>query len=316
MNELFPQENLEKFDEQALDALLNDIDKYDADHNIGTGLGQGLAGMLMQGIVTEDDIEMGTVSQELQKKIEQNLTIQDLEKRHHSILRQLGLSLESPNEKGDFDKNETYAIGSIKINLEDSRKYISFLKSLDKEKITDTQKKLLKITAKKLIHQIENEYNLEKTDDRLLELFLGMREIVSEYERLEMSEKVIDLRNYIDYVNSGYLKEYIFAKKNGIFSPIGEGFTFSTFQNDATYSYYIEYWNRRFFSTLDFIKQNPEAKEFYNKVLKYGLDCINFAEKDLESKIQQKNNEPNKNDEGLQRAINEVKERLLQIPKN
>ena len=316
MNEKLPQNNLEKFDEKALDAFLNDLNQYDKDHSTGTWLGRGLAGMFMQGMNeetkgTEDEMKMDEGLENLQKKIKENLTIDDLENRHNPTLNKLGLNLESPNKQGNIDENETYAVGSIKINLEDKRKYLSFLKSLDKEKVTDTQKKILEMTVEKLIDQVQNEYKLEEADERLLELFSGMREIVSEYERLGMGEKVNDFKDYLEHANSGYLREYIFAKNNGMFRPIGQGFALSTFQNDATYDYYLKYWNR-FFETLDEVKKNPNAKEFYNQVLKYGQDCIAFADNDPNFKAREIS-KPDEHNIGLRKAINEVKEKVSKI---
>ncbi len=316
MIEKFTQNNLEMFEENALDAFLTDLNQYDKEHNVGTWMGRGLAGMHMQGMReetagTEDEMKMNESLEKLQKKIQENLTIDDLENRHNPTLNKLGLNLESPNKQGNIDENETYAIGSIKINLEDKRKFLSYLKTLDKEKISETQKKILEMTVEKLIDQVQNEYKLEEADERLLELFSGMREIVSEYERLGLGEKVTDFKDYLEHANSGYLREYIFAINNGMFRPIGEGFALSTYQRDATYDYYLKYWNR-FFETLDEVKKNPNAKDFYNQVLKYGQDCIAFADNDPKFR-ELEINKPDEHTIGLRKAINEIKEKVSKI---
>ena len=98
MNEQFSQNNLEKFDEKALNAFLNDLNQYDKDHNVGTWMGRGLAGMFMQGMSeetagTEDEMKMDEGLEKLQKKIQENLTIDDLENRHNPTLNKLLLNL-------------------------------------------------------------------------------------------------------------------------------------------------------------------------------------------------------------------------------
>ncbi|MBP9763593.1 MAG: hypothetical protein KBD10_02520 [Candidatus Pacebacteria bacterium] len=318
MNEQFSQNNLEKFDEKALDAFITDMNQYDKDHNAGTWLGRGMAGIFMKEMDeetkgTEDETKMDPGLEKLQKKIQENLTIDDLENRHNPTLNKLGLNLESPNKEGNIDENETYAIGSIKMNLEDKTKYLLFLKSLDKEKITETQKKILEMTVQKLIDQVQNEYKLEEADERLLELFSGMRAIVSEYERLGMGEKVNDFKDYLEHANSGYLREYILAKNKGMFRPVGDGFALSTYQRDASYDRYLGYWDEKLFETLNEVKKNENAKEFYNSILKYAKDCIAFAEND--PKLAEYEAKDHKEYvDGVRKAISEVKEKLSKIP--
>ena len=317
MSEEFTRNIIENFDEKLLNAFISDLEQYDKDHNAGAWLGRGLAGMIMKDTNKEvEEIEDETKTNEglesLQQKIQESLTINDLENRHNPVLSKLGLSLESPNKKGDLDENETYAVGSIKINLEDKTKYLSFLKLLNKEKLTGTQKKILEMVAEKLIDQVQNEYKLEEADDRLLELFSGMKKIISEYERLGMGKKVNDFKHYLEYANSGYLREYIFAKNKGMFRPIGEGFALSTYQQDASYEHYLEYWNNNFFETIDLIKKNKNAKSLYNQVLKYAKDCISFAENDPKL-TEYETNGQKEYVNSVRKAIKEIKDKLSKI---
>lgn len=308
----------EQFDEKALEDFINDLNQYDKDHSQGAWLGRSLFGMVMQGIKeetegTKDEKKIDDSLENLQKKIQENLTIDDLESRHNPTLHKLGLNLESPNKEGNIDENETYAVGSIKINLEDKTKYLSFLKSLDKEKITDTQKRILKMTVEKISDQVKNEYRLEEGDERLLELFSGMREIISEYERLGMDEEIGQFKDYIEYANSGYFREYILARNRQIFEPIGDGFNLSTYQRDATHDYYVSRWGHEVFETLNEIKKNPNAKELYNKVLHYAKDCIAFAENDPILDEYEAKDSLGKYLIDTRRGITEVKERLSKI---
>jgi hypothetical protein len=122
MIEKFTQNNLEMFDEKALDAFLTDLNQYDKEHNVGTWMGRGLAGMHMQGMReetagTEDEMKMNESLEKLQKKIQENLTIDDLENRHNPTLNKLGLNLESPNKQGNIEKMSTLERNSLLIQL-------------------------------------------------------------------------------------------------------------------------------------------------------------------------------------------------------
>lgn len=307
------QNKPERFNEQELEAFVNDLNQYDAEHNKGAWMGKGLAAFMMQHM--EEENEEGETNKRdkgldnLRKKIENNLTLDELEQRHNPTLAKLGLSLESPNKEGDIDENEIYAIGAIQINLENKEEYLKFLRSIEADQLSETQKKILEMTVDKIVYQVQNEYNLENGDDRLLELFSGMREIVNEYERLGFGEKVKDFKDYLEHSSGGYLKEYILAKNKKLFEPIGEGFNFSTFQIDASYDYYIGRWENDFFLTLKQIAKNPDAKELYNTILRYGKDCIAFAEKD--SRIDTYNEEYVKS---IRKAITEIKDKIYTMP--
>lgn len=302
------QQNIsEKFNEQELEAFINDLNQYDSEHSKGAWMGKGLAAIMMQ---SEEEIGEGGDSglDKLKKKIENNLTLEKLEQRHNPTLLKLGLSLESPNKSEDIDENEIYAIGAIQINLENKEKYLEFLRSIDVSQLNETQKKILGMTVDKIVYQVQNEYNLHEGDDRLLELFSGMREIVGEYERLGVGEKVKEFKDYLEHAGGGYLREYIVAKNKHLFEPIGEGFNFSTFQRDASYDYYTGRWDHDFFKTLVEIRKNPEAKEFYNTILQYGKDCLAFAETD--PNLEKYDSAYVKN---IKRAIFDVKDKISKL---
>jgi len=316
----FLQKNTERFDNKALDAFVNDLEQYDKEHSEGTWFGRSMGTALLEGmsdktINEEGEIKMDEGLEKLQKEIQKNLTIDDLENRYNPTLNKLGLNLESPNKLGNFDENEIYALGSIKINIENKEKYLSFLKSLEQEKLSGTQKKILKMTVEKISDQIQNEYNLEEADERLLELFSGVREIVAEYERLGMSKEVAQFKDYIEYANSGYFREYILAKNRGIFKPVGEGWSLSTYQEDSSYDNYVSRWEREVFDTLDKVRKNPNAKEFYNKILQYAKECIAFSENDpkLEKYEKRGTSGDVKYVTSVRKGIAEVKKKLFQI---
>jgi hypothetical protein len=235
--------------------------------------------------------------------------VDDLIKRNINTLQKIGIDLESPNKKGDIDMNEQYVSGEVMIHLFDRDSYIDYLKSLEPGKISSSQEKLLQIITNKISGQIDREYNLEDPDGdtRMLEIFSGLREIVAEYERLGLEKEVSLFKDYLKYINSGYLKEYILVKNNNVFSEIGTGFNLSTFQKDSSPKMYKQYWENRFFTTLEKVKKNPEAVDLVNKMIDHAKKSIEFAENDpLE-------NYPKEYVDGLKPVIAEIKERLTNL---
>ncbi|MDQ5901341.1 MAG: hypothetical protein QG580_56 [Patescibacteria group bacterium] len=266
---------------EDIDSFIEDIERYDREHSSSRKMGGFLAAMIMSSMEDKEGIE------NIKKDIENSITIDDLIKRNINTLQKIGLDLESPNKEGDIDMNEQYVTGEVMIHLLDRDSYIDYLKSLEPGKISPSQEKLLEMITNKISSQIDREYNLEdsKGDERLLEIFSGLREIVSEYERLGLSKNVYIFKEYLEYLNSGYLKEYILVKKSGVFEEVGSGFNLSTFQIDSSPEMYKKYWKFRFFNILDRVKQNPEAKDLVEKMIEYAKKSIEFAEKDNEGRI-------------------------------
>lgn len=285
---------------QEIDSFIQDIEQYDHDHNPSRKMGGFLAALMMSNMKDQEGVE------NIKKDIESSITVDDLIKRNINTLQKIGLDLESPNKNGDIDMNEQYVNGEVMIHLFDKDSYIDYLKSLEPGKISSSQEKLLQIITNKISGQIDREYNLEDPDGdtRMLEIFSGLREIVAEYERLGLEKEVSSFKDYLDYINSGYLKEYILVKNNNVFGDIGAGFNLSTFQKDATPEMYKYYWENRFFKTLETVQRNPEAGELVEKMINHARKSIEFAENDpLESCSKTYV-------EAIKPAIAEIKERL------
>lgn len=264
-----------------IDSFIEDIERYDREHSSSRKMGGFLAAMIMSSMKNEEGVK------NIKKDIENSITVDKLIERNINTLQKIGLDLESPNKNGNIDMNEQFVTGEVMIHLLDKESYIDYLKSLEPDKISPSQEKLLEMITNKISSQIDREYNLEDSngDERLLEIFSGLREIVSEYERLGLSKNVSIFKEYLEYLNSGYLKEYILVKKSGIFQEVGEGFNLSTFQIDSSPEMYKKYWKFRFFNILDKVKQNPEAKDLVEKMIEHAKKSIDFAEKDNKERI-------------------------------
>lgn len=261
---------------QALDSFIGDIERYDREHDPARKTGGFLAALMMGHMDDTEGVE------KIKEDIENSITVQELFERNVGTLQKIGLDLESPNKKGDIDMNEQYVSGEVMVHLFDKDSYVDFLKSLNKDNVIPSQRKLLEIVTRKITNQIQLEYKLDENggDERLLEIFSGLREIISEYERLGLEKQVEIFKDYLEYMDSGYLREYILVKNNDVFGEIGEGFNLSTFQRDATYKYYLDYWQRRFFDVLEKVQKNPEAGELVERMIKHAKESITFAESD------------------------------------
>lgn len=299
------QSNKERKDINILiEKLIEDLKRYDDEHSIGKWTGRGLASFFIGKMGGEEGVE------KIQKEVSANLTINDLNKKNSIILKRIGLDLESPNKKGNIEENETYAIGNIKINIEDKSKFINFLKSINKNEISESQKELLKMIIKKIENQVRYEYDLGSPDDRLLELFSGLKEIINEYNRIGFEEDIKSLEYYNKHSNSGCFREYILAKNNNIFQPIGVGFNLSTYHIDSPGDYYEKRWEREVFKTLKEVKKNKSAKDLYKEILQYSLDCIKFAEEDLAKNLYNFSKEIIKE---RKKTIDDIKNRLEKL---
>ena len=263
-----------------LGSFLSDLSKYDQQHSQGAWLGTGMAAEFMSAPNEQGEPFDREGLEKLHTKISNYLTISDLESRHASMLGSIGLSLESPNKEGNIDENETYISGDMKVNLADRNLYLSFLKQARPEEVSIATKKLFGIVAQKLSEQVQEWYDLKSPDDNLLELFSGMRNIISEYERIGIGENVKDMKEYLHYSKEGCLREYILARKHKLFDPIGSGFNLSRYQIDSTPEGYLEYWQKNFFDVMDAIKKNKNADSLHNDLLRYAKDCIVYAESD------------------------------------
>lgn len=288
---------------EAVDSFISDLEQYDREHDPARKMGGFLAGLMMS------HMDNGEGAREIAEEIKNSITVDDLIKRNITTLQKMGLDLESPNKNGDVDMNEQFVSGAVMVHLFDKELYVEYLKSLETGRLSSAQEKLLGIITKKIAGQIQHEYELDNADDqRLFEIFSGLREIVAEYERLGLIKEVGMFKDYLDYMNSGYLREYILVTNNNVFGEIGSGFNLSTFQRDCTGKSYLEYWDRKFFKVLDDVRKNPAAKELEEKMIKHAKESIAFAETDPKL-----NNYDEKYLESIRPAIIEVEARLAAL---
>lgn len=269
-NKFFAQEpnNNEIIKPEVLSGLVGEVQKYNSEHGKGTWMGKGLAALFMGKEGVND----------LQKNIDQQKRAPEIIERHAESLKALGLSMESPNKEGDFDDNEKYAVGDLEFYLENNELYQKFLSSINEKEIKGYENELLLLVIEKFDKQISEMYQSESFDERLLEIFGNLDDILKQYERLGLDgQSVQRLAEYKAVLPTGYLKEYVMAKDNRFFEEIGTGFNLSTFQQDSSPEMYQQYWDKYAFLTLDAIKDKENAEELYKKMLDYLDEALNFS---------------------------------------
>lgn len=253
----------EKATREEVESLFSDLESYDRQHSQGAWLGRGLAGLagLFMAQFEKSENEPSGL-QRLQEEISKNLKLQDLLNKHQSTLEKLGIDLESPNPHGDYDEYETYAVGDMKIDFTNQENFVNYLKSLDEKSISPTELKLAKMVLDKVLDRVRQEYNFESADDRLLELFSGIKDMVAEAKRLGLEEEANELERCVHYNKQRSLPQYIHARNRRFLEPIGKLFNWSTYQRDSTHDHYIEYWDKAF-EALDEAREDKKS-QLYN----------------------------------------------------
>ncbi|OGC82563.1 MAG: hypothetical protein A2788_01180 [Candidatus Abawacabacteria bacterium RIFCSPHIGHO2_01_FULL_46_8] len=311
MSEKFEsQENKpERATREDVESLLSDLEQYDRDHSLGVWLGRGMAGSVMMGLFekSEDEEERD----ELQEEISKNLKLQDVLNKHQNTLEKLGIDLESPNPHGDYDEHETYAVGDMKIDFTNQENFVDYLKSLDEKSLSAGEMRLVKMVLNKVLNRVRQEYSFESADERLLELFSGIKNMVMEAKRLGLEKEANELERCIHYNNQKSLPAYIHARNRGFVEPIGEGYNWSTWQRDCSPERYIELWED-VFDVLANAKVSKKSAQLYNDILAYATASIEFAENDPTEYVVK--------NKGLHAAIEKTKKKLgkfkqIELPK-
>ena len=179
--------------------------------------------------------------------------------------------------------------------------------SLNEKSLSAGEVKLVKMVFQKVLNRVRQEYSFESADDRLLELFSGIKDMVIEAKRLGLKEEANELEQCIHYNKQKSLPEYIHARNRGFLEPIGEGFNWSTYQRDAGLESYPEYWEKAF-DALDNAKVGKNSSQLYNDILAYANTCIHFAESD--SRLDDYEKSHPEHTKNLRSAIEKIKKKL------
>lgn len=266
----------------AVDHLFADICKY----NDQFSLGSMMVRALFAHFKVEDDEEGQAKMTSLGGEEEhQKMTASALAVIHEDTLNKLGLSLEPVSGKRAtmIGLGETAGIGEMRINITNKNNFVAFLGALEPEQIEDTGLKVnLENLSGLLANQVLDNYNLKEPSDEMLQLFGGLGNIVNQYKRLGMGEAVKGLKTYLQHSRQGDLREFVAIESNRLMSEPRKNFGPADWQRDATVEYLQDHWEEAL-TILKMAKDNPKARELYEKLGEHLLKCIKIARAETEA---------------------------------
>lgn len=258
----------------AVNHLFTDIAKYNEKFSLGSMMARQIFSIFpMEG--DEPRVPKGPGGEEEH----QQMTASALNIIHQNTLEQIGLSLEPVSGKKAtlMGLGEVAGEGEMRANVINRNRFTSFLGALTPEVVETTGLKSgLESLSGVLAQQIFDHYNLQKPSDEMLELFGGLGNIVNEYKRLGMGKKIENLATYLQHARQGDLREFVVIERDGLFSEPGKFFGPADWQMDSTSQGPQERWNRAL-SILQLAKNNPNARELYEKLGNHLLNCIKIA---------------------------------------
>ncbi|MDX9893163.1 MAG: hypothetical protein RB292_01995 [Patescibacteria group bacterium] len=263
------KENNQGSTPQGLTRLLEELHEYDDYYNVGAIMGRIIKKSIPERF-NESDESKG-----------EELSVENLRRRNIEILDDAGLELQ-PVATGALTTADQEGIpekkrgSTMRLNLQDGKKFVSYLGRLNPDMMNDNDRGTLEEMANILTVQLKGQYNLESADDRLLELMGNLDEIIQEYKRLGAGDCVVDLEKILEKAREGALREYMMAEKLNLHKPFRkEGFILN-WQQDITPGGLEEKWNN-VLDTLHQINQNPKAKDIYAQAVSTAKEAVSNA---------------------------------------
>ena len=283
---LSPEEepNLQDID---LSELQNSVTEYNRQYNFGTLMGEALIRSVKEANKKEEGDE-GKEEASLPADITPpKLTKGDLEARHRAIVEATGIGFEPirpPVTIYGVEEGSPQPL-EMRMNLVNGSRFMHYLQALAPDRITESQRNGLRVIVESLTKQLAEKYELGAEDERLLELFGSLSQIIEEYRRLgredDLGHSIDKLEEYLAVAREGYLREYIEAEQKGLLdTPQMETFGPARWHTDSTMKYYEEHWDDAI-RTLERIGQNPKAREFAKTVVDRLRRSLEYARGDI-----------------------------------
>lgn len=165
-----------------------------------------------------------------------------------------------------------------RLNLTDSEKFVSFLKSLTPEIVEERKLKdalVGVITA--LNRQVHDTYNFQEVSDAELNLIVSGREILAQYQELQIEAPALEvLKTTLEYASKRCLVEYQLVNNQGLLSPPGQYFGPADWQTDSTVDRLNERWKNAL-NTLGLVSANSHAHELASTLSAHLKVCVRHA---------------------------------------
>lgn len=195
--------------------------------------------------------------------------LNNFRERNTKELKKRGIELEIGN--GD----------EMLINIEDRENFISYLRGLKKEELTEGESELLDEIADSLRYQLIHHYSLHEPDDRAINFITSLEKMTEEYRRLEKEEANL-LKEFIEPLENRYLREYVELYRNGIL----KGYFIDEHPEDWHLHLKDNDYKVRWDNILEIIKEikeKPNTEEFIKSVIeKIRRILEEIKEKDIE----------------------------------
>ena len=273
---------------QALFDVVSSVESYNKAHNSFRELGAFIGSL---GKVEESgDDEETTPLERLNAEREQSLQVA---LASASKAESVGLGLDFGTDKriivfgmGDDEGQSGKRPKELRLDLTDAGKLIAFLKSLTPEESASADiQHALAATTEILIRQLTSYYDVDKPDDRLIELIGNAESISNEFKRLNISEGIEVLDQYLLNARRKTLSEFVKLRETeSLRKPEEGGFGPAQWHGDMSSAHYTERWQTMYEAIQNAFK-NENALPLVNEAVDNLIMCANKAIKDMEIRL-------------------------------
>lgn len=264
----------DSFNPHKLNALMHDLDDYNAQFSIGAMMARKIFSAL------EDKDTSSLADQITDEQENQALTAAALDAIHADTLQTTGLSLEPVAGKSAvmFAEGNQVGNGELRVNISDGNRFLGFLGSLDPDTAqrTGTTHSLARL-ANTLSLQVLDNYDLKNPTPEALELVGRLERISEEYRRLGVEGPgVTKFSTYLAHSRAGDLREFVGIQRQGLMQAPGN-FGPADWQTDATPEFLNRKWGDAL-RLLDAAKQNPRATALHDSLREHLAACATHAQ--------------------------------------
>lgn len=272
--EKFPSQEKKDLLKVDLQPLIGALEEYNRQFGFGALLAEAVSRAQQEAGAAHND--------------EKKLSVEELSSDYFDTLEATGLSLEPARGNAAMFTAEGEILTSVmRLNLKDGRKFVHYLQALENQPLEVTQIRGLIGVAKILETQLATEYDLTTPDERMLELFSALDDLVKEYGRLDpqgtngLKNSTAQLAEYLSAARAGYLREYLIVEKRQFLDEIG-GMNFgpSKWHTDSSPGNYANRW-REAIEIVKNMRKNSRAADFSGRVIEHLKKSIGYAEEDL-----------------------------------
>lgn len=156
------------------------------------------------------DVPESVSEQSKEYSLELSKKLIEIEEKNSEDLKKLGLGLEKAKMWGERPA----------FFLESGSAFNSFLETISKNKLNDAEKNSLNYLLNTILLQVKVSYNPKKEDDRIVELFGNLTEMINKFQTISknnenfLGNRIKELTDLKTIYKEGFLNEYWVLKKD------------------------------------------------------------------------------------------------------